>query len=279
MGYLTYARGYAPAVYNTSEVLYSANQTLEPISQEHIDHFELGTKGTYLDGTLRVNAALFDTIYKPYQLQTYLLVPGAASPPLVLVALGKASTKGAELDLNWAATRSLRVDLNLAYIDAKFDEYPGAPCYPTQTAAEGCVSTVDQAGNVNLVQDASGKPMPNSPKLKGILGIEQRIPLPGAKYEATIGGTYSYRSHAQMLPDQNPEAVQGAFGLLNLSASLRDASGRWTVTAFVNNVTNKVYYVDVEDFFNGPWASNAVIAQPARDAQRYAGIRVNVELK
>ena len=45
----------------------------------------------------------------------------------------------------------------------------------------------------------------------------------------------------------------------------------------MNNVTNHVYYVDVEDFFNGPWASNAVIAQPARDgirAERVAEPRV-----
>ena len=68
--------------------------------------------------------------------------------------------------MNWLATSLTRLNLSAAYIDAKFDEYPGAPCYPTQTAAQGCVATTDNAGNINLVQDASGKPMPNSPKFK-----------------------------------------------------------------------------------------------------------------
>lgn len=279
MAYFTYARGYAPKVYNTSEVLYTANQKLEPIAQEHVNHFELGTKGTYLGGTLRLNAALFATIYKPYQLQTYLLVPGAASPPLNLVALGKASTRGVEGDLNWLATNLTRVNLSAAYIDAKFDDYPGAPCYPTQTASAGCVATTDPAGNVNLVQDASGKPMPNSPKFKAVAGIEQRIPLPTGRFELELGANYAYRTSAQMLPDQNPQSIQRAFGILNLSAGLRAPDAVWSLTAFVNNVTNHVYYVDVEDFFNGPWASNAVIAQPARDAQRYAGVRFAMQFK
>jgi iron complex outermembrane receptor protein len=272
MAYFTYARGYAPEVYNTSEVLYTANQKLQPIAQEHIDHFELGTKGTYLEGKLRFNAALFETIYKPYQLQTYLLVPGAASPPLNLVALGKASTRGAEADINWLATERTRFNLSAAYIDAKFDEYPGAPCYPTQSSAQGCVATTDNAGNINLVQDASGKPMPNSPKFKVVAGIDQRIPL-SSGFQVALGANYAYRTAAQMLPDQNPQAIQGAFGILNLSAGVLSADGRWSLTAFVNNVTDRVYYVDVEDFFSGPWASNAVIAQPARDAQRYGGLR------
>jgi iron complex outermembrane receptor protein len=277
MAYITYARGYAPKVYDTAAVLYSADQKLKPVAQERINHFELGAKGTYLDGTLRLNAALFDTIYKPYQLQTYKNVPGAASPPLDLVALGQASTKGAEVDLNWAATHLLRLDFSAAYIDAKFNDYPVAPCFPTQTVAQGCRPTTDAAGNINLVQDASGKPMPNSPKFKAITGAEQRIPLGSSHYEVAVGGTYAYRTSAQMLPDQNPHSIQRAFGILNLSAALRDTAGKWSLTAFVNNVTNQVYYADVEDFFFGPWASNAVIAQPARDAQRYAGVRFTMD--
>jgi hypothetical protein len=30
----------------------------------------------------------------------------------------------------------------------------------------------------------------------------------------------------------------------------------------------------VEDFWNAPWASNAVVVQPARDTKRYFGVRL-----
>jgi 3-deoxy-D-manno-octulosonic-acid transferase len=36
-----------------------------------------------------------------------------------------------------------------------------------------------------------------------------------------------------------------------------------------------VYYQDVEDFWSSAWSNaSTVIAQPARDAQRYGGLRL-----
>ena len=50
------------------------------------------------------------------------------------------------------------------------------------------------------------------------------------------------------------------------------------VSVFVNNVTNRFYNANEEDFFSGLWGAttNAVIGEPARDARRYGGIRFNV---
>jgi outer membrane receptor protein involved in Fe transport len=64
MGYLTYARGYSLAAYNTSQALTPTEPTLGKVQQENIDHFELGTKGTYFDNRMTLNLALFDTKYK-----------------------------------------------------------------------------------------------------------------------------------------------------------------------------------------------------------------------
>ena len=76
MGYATYARGYSPKVYNTAAEL-TSTASLDPVGQEHIDHFEIGLKGTFLDHTLTANASLYDTIYKDYQINTYLVQAGA----------------------------------------------------------------------------------------------------------------------------------------------------------------------------------------------------------
>jgi len=160
--------------------------------------------------------------------------------------------------------------LSAAYIDAKFVDYRGAPCYGLQTAAQGCVTPA----NGSPSQDVSGDTMPNSPKFKATLGVEQRIPLGSHRYELVFGGTYSYRTSAQMLPDQNPFAIQSGFGLLNLSAALQSSDGKYSARFFVNNVTNRHYFTDVEDFWSGPWNGNAVIGQPARDSVRYAGLKL-----
>jgi outer membrane receptor protein involved in Fe transport len=76
---------------------------LQPVGQEHINHFELGSKGTYLDRTLMLNVDLFDTIYQDYQIQTYAAVANVLTPPLDLTSAGKAETRGVELDTQWAA--------------------------------------------------------------------------------------------------------------------------------------------------------------------------------
>jgi iron complex outermembrane recepter protein len=291
MAYFTYSRGYSPAVYNTSAVLYPSPSNpsqavpLQPVGQEHIDNFELGTKGTYFDHRLQVNLDAFYTIYKNYQIQTYSAVAGVLTPPLNLESVGKAQTHGVELDSRWAATSTTRIGLDAAYIDATFLDYPNAPCWGepggiAQTAAEGCGSetVTDPQTGVTVtqgVQNVNGKTMPNSPKFKAVLSLDQRLPVRPDGWELDVGGDYSYRTSAQMLLDQNPWAVQGAFGILNLRLGGTSADGTYSVTAFMNNVTNHVYYVDVEDFWSGPWNGPSVIGEPARDAHRYYGVTLS----
>lgn len=291
MAYFTYSRGYSPEAYNTSAVLYPSPSNpsqavpLQPVGQEHIDAFELGTKGTYFDRRLEVNLDGFYDIYKNYQIQTYSAVAGVLTPPLILESVGKAQTHGVELGSRWAATNSTRIGLDLAWIDATFLDYTNAPCWGepggiVQTAAQGCYSetvTNPQTGVTVTqgVQNVDGKTMPNSPKFKAVLSADQRIPVRPGGWQLDVGGDYSYRSSAQMLLDQNPWAVQGAFGILNLRLGGTSADGTYSVTGFVNNVTNHVYYVDVEDFWSGPWNGPSVIGEPARDAHRYYGVTLS----
>jgi iron complex outermembrane recepter protein len=283
MAYATYARGYAPKVFNTG-VYFGGNAvapttTLPATGQEHIDHVEIGSKGTFLDYRLQLNAAAFYTVYRNYQVQTSESIPGQVAPILGLNPAGKARTEGVEIDSAYAPTRLLRIDLDLAYIDAKFVDYTGAPCWGngvTQTPALGCHPVIGSNGQPtgSTAQDVSGDTMPDSPRFKGTLLVEQRYPLGGGNYEAVIGGNYAYRSSTQFQPDQNPKSIQGGFGLLNLSAGLRNQTGKLKFAAFCNNVTNHHYYVNMEDFWSGPWGSNAVVGQPARDSNRYYGVRL-----
>ena len=178
-----------------------------------------------------------------------------------------------ELDATLQATSDLRVNFNAAYIDARFTNYPGAPCFVSQTLAQGCVPGA-VAGS--FIQNVDGKTMPNSPKFKFTLAAEQRLPLDNAPFDVFLGGDYAYRSSAQMLADQNPQAIQSAIGIVDLHATFRSKSGKFDITAFVNNVTDRHYFVDMEDFWSGVWSNTVnVIGQPARDSDRYAGVRVS----
>ena len=295
MSYVSYSRGYSPAAYNTSANLRS-NAPLVPVSRENIDSFEIGTKGSYLNGRMILNADLFYTIYRNYQIQSYSYTPGVLSPPLTLASAGRAQTRGLELQADWSATATSRVTFNGAYIDAEFADYKSAPCYGTQPTVritqlnaqppQGLCGQLTVAGMPagSPYQNVSGDTMPNAPKFKGVLSLEQRLPLANHAYQWVFEASYIYRTSAQMLPDQNPYAIQAGFGLLNLSAAIRSNDGRYSATLFVKNATNHAYFVDVEDFFSGLWTGSpshtgvAVIGEPARDAERYAGISFSGKL-
>ncbi len=295
MSYVSYSRGYSPAAYNTSANL-TSNASLVPVSRENIDSFEIGIKGSYLDRRVISNADVLDSIYRDYQIQSYSYEPGVLSPPLTLASAGRVETRGLEVLAEWLATPTTRLTFNGAYIDAKFTDYESAPCYGTQPTISitqlnaqppnGLCGQLTVAGvpQGSPYQNVSGDTMPNAPKFKGIFSIEQRVPLANQAYQWVFEANYIYRTSAQMLPDQNPYAIQAGFGLLNLSAAIRSNDGRYSATLFVKNVTNHVYYTDVEDFFSGLWTGSpthtgvAVIGEPARDAERYAGIRFSVKL-
>jgi len=274
MIYGTYARGYKPKAYNTATTLHS-NDPLTPVDQEKINHFEVGSKGTYLDKTLQLNASAFYTDYKDYQIQTFVTQPGATFPELNLQSAGEASTKGLEVDATWMVSHTFLLSFSAAYIDAKFDKFIDAACYGN-TADTRPPNAMESASGL-WVQDVSGKPMPNSPKFKFVVSPEQRFALGDTGYDLVLGGTYSYRSKAVMVPNQNPHAVQEAFGILNLNVKLAQQEGKYSLSVFCNNVSDKNYYSDLEDFWTGPWAGNVVIGQPARDASRYFGVRFDVK--
>jgi iron complex outermembrane receptor protein len=320
MAYLTYARGYSPGAYNTAYVQYAGeaaannDPSLGMAKKMDIGHFELGTKGMYLDGRLSVNAAAFYTKYKDFQVQIFDSSTASLAPPLQLANAGGAETKGIEIDLQFAATDMLRLGLNAAYVEAEFTEYLGAPCYADVSAfvpagstcfqdvpdANGEINGVrdagepgpgdpmlpdvddfDNDGNVTepapyvVVQDLSGKPMPLSPKFKFVLSADQRIPL-SAGGDILLGANYSWRDKAQMLVDQNPYGIQDSFGILNLSVGWESDSGKLSATVFCNNVLDEHYFTDIQDFWSAPWGNtNTIIGQPARDTNRYFGLRVS----
>lgn len=306
MAYLTYARGYSPAAFNTAQTLQfdasGAPIPYEKAKKEDVDHFELGSKGRYLDGRLSVDAALFYTVYKDFQVQIFDQTSGQLSPPLILTNAGKAETKGVELDVSFAATNNLRLNFNAAYIDAKFKEYLGAPCYYPDssgivpagsacfqdlngnnildsgepTAGQALQTVLDANDNEitpGVVQSLSGKTTPNSPKFKFVVGAEQRVPLSFG--DITLGANYSWRDKAQMLVDQNPYGIQPSFGILNLNLGWQSADKKLSATLFCNNVFDEHYFTDLEDFWSAPWGGvNTIVGQPARDSYRYFGLRL-----
>lgn len=276
MVYGTFAKGYKPKAYNTAQTLdpaVPASMDVRPVDQERIRHFELGAKSTLLGGALNLNAALFRTEYTDYQVQIFANDSSGYVNVLKLANAAKARTQGLELDAVAAAGANTRINASAAFIDAKLLEFTEAPCYHGQV--EGCTAVAGTDGQQNL----SGKSMPDAPKVKLTLGLEHHLQQEFTPWDLRLNAQYAYRTSAYLQANHNPYTRQGSFGIFNIGAGMSSPDDKYNISFFVNNVFNKFYLTNAEDFFSGLWGggANAVIGQPARDARRYAGVRLQVK--
>ncbi len=217
MVYFTYAAGYRSGGFNGR--VDSVENATTPYDQETVDNFEGGFKTDWLDGTLRVNGAVF---YMDYQdKQEELQLPSATSGTGQVTLVANASTaimQGIELDVTWLATEALSLRANLGLLDAKYDKF--------------------QFRNAAGLQDLSNLELRRAPDVTATLS---------ATYEWTIGNGrawtvlgYHYMSEYEVDFANKPELTNDAQGLL--SASFNYEIGPLQVSAFGHNLTDEDGY-------------------------------------
>ena len=97
------------------------DQTFKP---EEVTTWELGLKSDWLDNSLRFNAAAFYSKFDDMQL-AFVADPIDTSIIQAFNA-GKATMKGAELELTWLPITDLQLKLDYTWLDPKFDEVKAA---------------------------------------------------------------------------------------------------------------------------------------------------------
>jgi iron complex outermembrane receptor protein len=267
MAYMSYTRGYKPAIWNLDGTVTPTN-TFEPVKREDIDAYEIGLKGTFFDNRLALNAAIFDTTYTNFQVQTF--DPNALSATFAIANAGEVKSRGAEFDVRAALPAEIQLNASVAFVDAKYERYDAANCYGTQTAAQGCLT----APSGNRYQVLSGKRLPSAPRWKGNIGIDKRFRM-NLPVDFIVAGNYVYQTEVFFDANLSPFARQGAYGLLNLSLGVLDQDDRYDISLFVNNALDKQYVSGMIDQ-TARWGGRlALTGNWSRDATRYAGVRAN----
>jgi iron complex outermembrane receptor protein len=238
----------------------------QPVPPETSKSYETGFKGSFFDRRLTWNMTAFYEEYLHFQAQSRDLDLGQN----ILQSLGKVTSKGVETEVAVYAG-GLTLNANGGYNIARMDDFPSAPCFAAQTAAEGCVG-----GRQNL----SGRGLPNAPKWNASLTGQYDWRL-NAQYGAFIQANYRWQSDVSFSLVQDPDAVQEAFGIFNLGAGVQ--TDRWKVSVFANNLFDKSYALTKGR--DNAWnfsrtatpATLAVNWKPARDSERYFGVRASVK--
>jgi iron complex outermembrane receptor protein len=268
MAYVSAATGHKGQTYDLTTGFNNNRALAGPIKPEKSTSYEIGTRAQFFERRLTFNLTAFDAHYRDFQAQGIETLPDG-TVNYRLANVGRLESKGVELDTS-AHLGEWTFGLNATYLDAKITDFPKAQCYPLQSQAQGCNPAV--APNP-AYQNLAGATPPQSPKTKYSFTWDYQHPIGSTPYVGVFQGIYSYQSKMNFSLSQDPQTIQKAYGILNLSVGVRNTKDHYEVSLFVNNLTDEHYYADM---FNSTTTYNSATATqvlPPRDYRRYAGIR------
>ena len=180
---------------------------------EFVEVLELGFKGTFAGGRLRLNGALFSTDYEDLQVQVF----NSVAP--VTQNIGKASIEGIELELLASPGNGWLVESSVSLLDASYDEI--------------------DTGNtlIGLSNDFE-----RVPETTVSLGVSREMTL-GANGTMVLRGDWSYRSETFNDAYNTPLLETESTDLIDASARWLSADESWTVILSATNLTDEEYLV------------------------------------
>lgn len=241
--YVKYSAGYKSGGFNLdyindNELAANPDQSFD---KETVDSYEAGFKGSFLDQSLVVNAAVFMANYDDYQVNQFVDLGGGRTSIRITNA-AKVKTKGIELDFTLRATESLTFSGSMGLLNAKFDSFPGGGVGGT---------------------DATGNRLVNAPKLNLAFGAQYYKNVPGLNSALLLradvthsGGYYTTADNVKEVGYNSAYPGTIPFGwlpertLLHGRIGLISNNETWEIYIWGRNLTDQVDPVDgFRDFF------------------------------
>jgi len=225
MIYGSLATGFMAGGYTeTCSTDYSCGYPYDPETNTNI---ELGMKGDFLDGRLRLNIAVFNTEFEDLQRNQVLPLPIAPYQETVKVNAGKSTNKGIEIELNYLVTDNLRLDANVATQDHAYDVFVW-----DETPNDG----------IDNPTDFSGFGLPFSPDLSWALSLTYDQNL-GDNGSLTYNISADYQDEAQTQPTNPIYSQMEDRTLVNANVTWRDIGDQYWFTLYGKNLGDETYRV------------------------------------
>ena len=245
--YATVATGFK------SGILYSAlgNNFSAP---ERMTAYTIGSKNRFLDNTLQLNVEAFYWDYKDQQISHLAPVQVATTPggpifgPVFKTEnAGSATIYGVETELLWQPSPADLLSINLQYLHTKYDDLryqaysvtgpaPVIGCAVSPTTLLGASPTA-RVYDVNC----SGQPLVNAPKWVVNAGYDHTFDL-GEKGKLVAGIDTRIETSRFLSIDFLDVSSQGSYMMSNARLTYETASGKMSITAFVNNLENELVF-------------------------------------
>ena len=181
-----------------------------PFATETLNAYELGMKSTLANGKLQLSTAGYYYDWRDFQATTAVDRNGIRL--IVLANAGDAQVYGVEAEATWHASDEfvLRAGVNLMEAEIQTGEFVGDT--PVQ-----------------------------SPSFSGTLMASYRPGVTMGKLRPFVDIDYNHRSRIELALANNIADAQSGYGLLGFRAGFESEDGKWEVSVWGRNLTDKLY--------------------------------------
>jgi len=221
-------------------------------NDEEVWSYEIGSKGTYFDGRLQLNASAFYYDYDDLQVGKVINLSA------VIENAAEATIYGAEIEATALVTENLQFDLGLSLLDTEYDEFvtedPGLPA---------------GSGDVDL----DGNNLPRSPEYSGYFSGLYSLPLPN-QASLEFWANVQFTDEQYFTPFNRSNVQEDSYELLNAKLSYLTDDGRWRFTIYGDNLTDEDYYTNALESGVPTPGVDPVVPQFFLGAPRTWGVQV-----
>jgi hypothetical protein len=241
--YVATESGYRrPSITITSTAM---NPALLPFGEEESDMLEMGLKGTFMDGRLRVNAAYYDVTFDGFQTKWDNVIareftrngPGG----LTQVQGGifnnnDASLSGIDIEYAYVVNADLTLGGSYSSTDSEYDD--GSVRY---------TNDVSYTGMLAPTADVSGQRLNDDAESSMTFYLDHSVPafFGGERYTR-----YNISWRDKRTSAINPDLEIKALVLANLIVGWRSADDVWDASFFVKNAFDDVDISDIQSYFS-----------------------------
>ena len=221
------------------------NPALIPFGDEENDMTEIGMKGQFLDGRLRLNASYYDYTFDGFQAKwddvTARSFTRTGPGSLIQIQGGVFNNNDASLsgiDVDWAYIVRENLTLGGSYtsVSSEFD-----------AGSIGYANDPSYTGMVAATRDVSGTPLNDAAESSLSFYLEHNT-------AAYWGGERYTRYNVSWRDERsstiNPDLKIKALYLANIFVGWRSTDEKWDASLFVKNITDDVDLTHIQSYFS-----------------------------
>lgn len=220
--YSSYAEGFRSGFVQSPSVL-AGNPNFPSVAPDNLKNYELGAKGSLVDGLVSFEGAVYYMQWDGVQQQvTVPLIPGGTTQVSALVNAKTASGPGAEMMLVFHPTSGLDLGAGYSWNALEFD-----------------YDVTSLVGGQPIVLAAEGSRLANSPEHSANAFLDYRFPV--GTLEGAVGGSVNYlsgRLARAILAGVARQNTSDDLWMARASFGVSSPENGWSASLFVENLTD-----------------------------------------